>query len=196
MKRVNQQDVNTPELYDEIYFGERAIEFNAGITVGKFLKMFARGKVLDVGCGLGKYFPFMEHCQITGVDFAPKTVEQTRKDYPNTQIDVWDIAKEGLRLYDTFSFDTVFCGETIEHREDPQGLVNGIFRVLKPGATAILTTPFEDRIPCAEHIWTYDDEDLYKMFEVAGFENTCVFRYYNVRAADWEHFLVVARKPL
>lgn len=39
------------------------------------------------------------------------------------------------------SCDIIFCGECIEHVEDTDGFLSEFYRILKPGGTAIFTTP-------------------------------------------------------
>lgn len=193
MKRQHVPDVNTPERYDDIYFGERTVQLMAIPYLIDLLQIICReGQVLDVGCGLGRYTPYFNNCHVTGLDFTEKVLAQAQADYPQAQFDKWDIAKDGLNLYKSNNFDYVFCGEVIEHMEKPQELINEILRVLKPNGIAIITTPYEDRIVCDEHIWEYNFSDLKTMFK--EFNHTAISRYHNVYAADWEHFVVIAQK--
>lgn len=193
MKRQHQADINTAGHYDDLYFGIRTNELMAyPLTINFTQTFFKNGRVLDVGCGLGRYFPFFNNCEVVGVDFAEKTCEEARKAHPSAQVDCHDIAKNGLSIYPDASFEYILCAEVIEHMENPQALIDEIHRVLKPGGLAVITTPFEDRIVCEEHLWEYTDQDLYAL--MAKFQHPMIMRYYNVREADWEHFIIIASK--
>jgi ubiquinone/menaquinone biosynthesis C-methylase UbiE len=192
MKRQHIKDINTPKRYDEIYFGDRSHEIMPYWQVTPMLEMFAKGKVLDVGCGLGRYTPYFIDCDVTGVDFTQKVLDQAKIDYPQATFVNHDIAKNGLRCFEDNSFDFIFCAEVIEHMKEPDQLINEMHRVLKVGGICLTTTPYRDRIVCLEHLWEYDWQDLQKLFQ--GFERHSIFRYFNVPEADWEHLGVWAQK--
>lgn len=57
------------------------------------------------------------------------------------EIDLFDAEKDRFP-YENAHFDTVICGELIEHLfEDPMHLMSEINRILKPGGHVVLTTP-------------------------------------------------------
>lgn len=195
MKRQHVPDVNTPENYDAIYFGERTVQLMPSLYLTQILPMIVKGgNVLDLGCGLGRYFPFLKGSKITGLDFTQKVLDQARADHLDLdpKVDNWDIAKNGLKLYEDNTFDFIFCGEVIEHMENPQALIDEMYRVVKKGGIVITTTPYQDRIVCAEHLWEYDYYDLEKLY--SKFEYVAVSRFYSVYEADWEHFIVISQK--
>lgn len=193
MKRQHKIDVNTPERYDEIYFGVRTVQLMPSPHLMALLRMTCKGgKALDIGCGLGRYFPYFGTSEVTGLDFTQKVLDQAKADYPMVTVVNHDIAKNGLNCFEDESFDYIFCSEVIEHMENPQALVNEIRRVLKKDGIAIVTTPYQDRIVCEEHIWEFDWQDLHEMF--VGYKNVAITRYFNVPAADWEHFVIQAQK--
>lgn len=191
MQRQNQADINTPERYDEIYFSERTQQLLAYDFVKNFLLMTVKNDtVLDIGCGLGRYFPYFTNCQIVGIDYAPKTIEQAKKDHPYATALVHDVVKDGLG--DFQNFDYIFCAEVIEHLENPQALINEMYKAVKDGGIVITTTPYKDRIKVAEHLWEFDYPDLKEMFK--DFRHVAVARYFNVWQDDWEHFIIIAQK--
>jgi len=191
MKAQHTIDVNTPQRYDEIYFGSRTIEMMPVTVVINMMRMFFRhGKFLDIGCGLGRYFGYIRDCEIHGVDFSEKVCQKAREDNPSATVLCHDITA-GLPYTDN-TFDYILCAEVLEHMKDPQALVNEIYRVLKPDGIVIIATPFENRIVCDEHLWEFTDLDLLKFME--KFTNTSVLRYYNVRSFDWEQFLAIGQK--
>ena len=64
----------------------------------------------------------------------------------------------------------VFCGETIEHLEDPKWLFKDAYRVLKDKGRLIVTTPETDRIQSPEHIWEFNHDDVENLFMNSGFK--------------------------
>jgi SAM-dependent methyltransferase len=93
----------------------------------------ARGRLLDVGCGVKPYralFPAVtEHLGIE----RPGTLSKSRV------VDVWG---DALALpFRAASFDTVLCSEVLEHVPEPGRLFEEAARMLKPGGMLILSTP-------------------------------------------------------
>lgn len=58
--------------------------------------------------------------------------------------------------------DAVVCNELIEHLDDPAGLLIEIHRLLKPGGTLVLTTPYKlGEIPMSEfHVREFTPSEL------------------------------------
>jgi SAM-dependent methyltransferase len=117
-------------------------------ALGAAAAAHARGRLLDVGCGLKPY---------AGM-FAPYVVEHVGVDHPDspharTSVDVSATAYE-IPL-ESDSFDTILMTELLEHLEDPQRALSEAHRLLKPGGSLILTTPF---------VWTLHEEprDFYR----------------------------------
>lgn len=98
-----------------------------------------RGRLLDVGCGSGRFLAKMRNFgwEVTGVEPDPKAVEVARK--------VLDIEVCQGTLEDTEftqdSFDALTMSHVIEHVADPLVLLKECKRVLKPGGRLVLVTP-------------------------------------------------------
>lgn len=126
-------------------------------------------KVLDIGCGGQPYASFFPN-RIT-VDIA-------KHRNPDILADA-----QSLPLKEA-SYEFVLCTEMLEHVEDPQKVINEIYRVLKEGGVCILTTrfvyPLHD-IPHDYHRFT--KYTLQKMFQT--------FAYYEVEA-ETESFSAIA----
>jgi len=98
------------------------------------LARFARGTLLDVGCGEKPYAPLT----------APHVDRHIGLDHPATQhatgaVDLFAVAYE-TGLADA-SIDTVLCTSVLEHLEEPGRAVEEMARVLKPGGHLILSAP-------------------------------------------------------
>jgi SAM-dependent methyltransferase len=86
--------------------------------------------ILDVGCGLKPYQYIIPKISWFGIDVA---------NGPKVDLVVggsikWMISND--------EFDAVLCTEVLEHAVDPGFVLAEIYRVMKPGAVALITTPF------------------------------------------------------
>jgi len=101
-------------------------------------------RVLDFGCGDGAFLGLVSKAVgETGAAVGYDPNDEGRR------LAVHMLAKHGLRaevvgetksLKDA-SFDVVFCNEVIEHVHEPLELLVELHRLLKPGGTAVVTTP-------------------------------------------------------
>lgn len=126
------------------------------------LLKFARGRLLDIGCGNKPYEKIVEG----------KITEYIGCDIVQSDLKKVDVLCEAnnIPLADN-SFDTAFSTQTIEHVEDHQGLVNEAYRLLKPGGHFIVSGPMYWHL----HEEPYDFFRFTKygftyIFEKAGFE--------------------------
>lgn len=94
-------------------------------------------RVLDAGCGTGKFFSFdfakKAGCRLVGTD--------AREDInSNSEMDFCVRAKLNALPFADASFDVVNCRLVIEHVDFPDSVLKEFYRVLKPdGRLAILT---------------------------------------------------------
>jgi SAM-dependent methyltransferase len=98
-------------------------------------RRFAKGKLLDIGCGSKPY------CQL----FSPGVKEYVGLDFKKTagdRISHADVIGSALDLpFANNSFDTVLSTEVLEHIPLPGKMLKEIYRVLRPGGYIILTAP-------------------------------------------------------
>lgn len=97
------------------------------------IKKYAKGDVLDIGCGNKPYEAKFQGLinKYVGCDIVQSSLNK---------VDVIAPA-DNIPLANNI-FDTVISTQTIEHVENYQGLVNEAFRLLKPEGYFILSGPF------------------------------------------------------
>ena len=93
------------------------------------------GSVLDLGAGTkpyqGLYSRYFATCLSVDVEHSPHDI---------SGIDV--VASADALPFDDATFDWVICTEVLEHCPRPGQVLSEVRRVLKPGGTCFLTTPF------------------------------------------------------
>jgi SAM-dependent methyltransferase len=128
---------------------------------------FARGDLLDVGCGAAPYRGFFDVDTHVTLDW-PNSLH--RRD----RIDVYASAE--LLPFADASFDTVLCTEVLEHLREPGTAVSEAARVLRPGGHLIASIPFLYGIH--EQPWDFGrftEFGLRSLFEGHGLEPVHLF---------------------
>lgn len=103
-------------------------------------------EILNIGCGYGWFENFLlknNAKKIVGVDYDPILVEELKQHLSDPSLHL--AVADALNLpFPDSSFDIVTSFEVIEHV--PKGregkMLSEIYRVLKPGGTAVLSTPY------------------------------------------------------
>ena len=96
------------------------------------------GDYLDVGSGVGKLLKLVGARYRVNCFACDYTRELMR--LPDQAVEIVDLNREPLPYPDN-RFALVTCAETIEHLERYRETIREIYRVLKPGGIAILSTP-------------------------------------------------------
>ncbi len=191
----------TPEQITRFwdYWSQRAdaptyFSQQVGTGVVKFLGKhvpLAGSKVLDFGAGPGHLVERMlaSGACVSAVDYSEQTVttlDQRFAGHPG-----WEGAKAfpGAELpWPDNSFEVITCVETIEHLLDQhcELILKETFRLLKPGGTALFTTPNNERLqqnfvfcPCCEtefhrwqHVRSWTPTLLRKKLQELGYQVT------------------------
>lgn len=183
MKRLNKENINTPEHFDhwlerlDLKFGTSDIE-----RIELLARHFDGGVYVDVGVfdspmpkTLSERFPDAE---IHALDFAPKVIETFQPLCPKVKYQVIETCYH--LPYQDNSVDYVVAGELIEHLEEPQKFIDECNRVLRKGGWLAISTPHEEaektsKIGGPMHLWSYDKKDLEDM----GFQEIMVIRELN-----------------
>jgi len=106
---------------------------------GMFLDEQKPGKLLDVGCGDGKFLDRMKTrgWEPYGVDLDTKAIAHAKAKYG---LDLLCGDLEGAR-FPTNHFQAVTLNQVIEHIPDPVRLLKEACRVTGPGGRVVVTTP-------------------------------------------------------
>ncbi|MCU0418223.1 MAG: class I SAM-dependent methyltransferase [Cyclobacteriaceae bacterium] len=99
------------------------------------------GHLLEVGCGEGRGIGWLmpRVTRYSAIDKIEGAIQRLRTNHPQGQFISGNIPP--LMAYADQSFDCVVSFQVIEHIEDDGLFLKEIYRVLKPGGTAYLTTP-------------------------------------------------------
>jgi SAM-dependent methyltransferase len=95
-------------------------------------KKFAKGNLLDIGCGNKPYESLF-------TTYVTKYVGCDIVQSDQSKVDV--ICEANKIPLSNDQFETIFSTQTIEHVFDHKGLVNEAFRLIKPGGYFILSGP-------------------------------------------------------
>ena len=145
-----------------------------------FLTRFPRGGlVLDAGCGRSLFteirpdWPF----RIVAGDVDLALIASRRAAFPQAR---WLVSGADVLPFRDQAFDGLFAGELIEHLEDPRAGLREFRRVLRPGATLVLTTPNRLRLANLadgserpygpDHLSELSHDELQALLPAEGFE--------------------------
>ncbi|HEX3773688.1 MAG TPA: class I SAM-dependent methyltransferase [Polyangiaceae bacterium] len=130
----------------------------------------ARGRLLDVGSGDKPYLeifaPFVD--EYIGVEHEASFEQTSSAGHSRGP----DVLYDGEHLpFDSGTFETVLCVQTLEHTPKPQVLVRELARVLRPDGRLLLMAPFSFRLHEEPHdYFRYSPHGLRVLCEEAGLE--------------------------
>jgi 2-polyprenyl-3-methyl-5-hydroxy-6-metoxy-1,4-benzoquinol methylase len=138
------------------------------------------GRLLDVGFGHGGFLKVASEMgwNAEGIDFDPKAVEVARARGLNVRCaSVGDLSERKEQ------YDVITVSHVIEHVYDPLGLLEDLYRLLKPGGSLWLDTPNLSSLGAQRfgrnwralepprHLTLFTFKSLRKSLEKAGFKN-------------------------
>ncbi len=111
----------------------------------RFATDFARGRVLDAGCGTG-YGSLMlsaspRAVRVLGVDRDARAIARARRFYGGPRVEYARVDLSSGMLARFGCFETIVCLEVLEHLPDPERLLALLDHCLAPGGRLILSTP-------------------------------------------------------
>ena len=128
-----------------------------------------RGRVLDVGCGIGDLLRYRK--DTIGVDVNPEAVK-----YCQSQgLDAY-LMKADKLPFDSGTFDSIILDNVLEHIEDPAILLREIERVLVVDGCVVFGVPGSKGFASdADHKVFYSKNKLIKVLANSGFVADVIF---------------------
>jgi 2-polyprenyl-3-methyl-5-hydroxy-6-metoxy-1,4-benzoquinol methylase len=188
-----------PEFYEnEVFEGYVASHEGVGTRLYEwhtpFFKYFpsnVRGKLLDVGCGDGRFLRYAKEqgFEVWGIDFDKKSVENVKRNlgidtvFAMSLEEFYEYAKErGLK------FDVITFFEVLEHQDKPREFLEMVRGLLKEGGYIAGSLPNRESL-FVEIAWKYFHTDypphhflrfskssLEKALNFAGFKDIEVYK--------------------
>jgi len=105
-------------------------------------------RILDVGCGNAWVAAAFANTNKTvfSMDVSLTNPAKALQKYPFAEHYALVGDVYALPFRDN-QFDAIIAAEVMEHTPDPAGFIKRLLRVLKPGGTLLITTPYDERIP-------------------------------------------------
>lgn len=121
--------------------------------------------MLDIGCGTGDYLPGLleQGLEVWGLDLSPEMVADVQQQIKTAGGMVHVAAGDIERMpYPDGWYDGIVCAGVLEYLSSDTAALSEIFRVLKPGAVAVVT--ISNRLS----IFTSIDGMVYRAVWVGG----------------------------
>jgi len=116
--------------------------------------------LLESGCGLGRYVKYLSDrgWDVTGLEINGDAVEMVKKQWPELKVVEGDAANSPFKAN---TFDGIISLGVIEHWTDgPSAPIKDIYRTLKPGGVALITTPCVNTVRKFKKLtWWYELEN-------------------------------------
>lgn len=120
----------------ELRVGSRLI---ANLTAGlydKYLRQYAKGKLLDLGCGkVPLYVAYKDH--VTDIICVDWENTEHRNEYLDIECDITKTLP-----FASEEFDTIILSDVLEHIPQPEHLWKEMSRILSPDGRIIMNVPF------------------------------------------------------
>lgn len=133
------------------------------------------GKLLDVGCGGGRFMNRMRRrgWDVEGIDFDEKATRKIARRY-GMKTYTGDLVACSLP---GSSYDAITMSHTIEHLFDPEKTLGECLRILKPGGKLIIVTPTGAALFGASwrgwepprHLHVFSVKSLTNLLQLTGF---------------------------
>lgn len=189
MRRIKEHNINTAPYWDGVYLDEarkkrQRVDEVRLIQLKRWVKVRATELdrvpyVLDVGCGLGDVLAALRQdftaIRYQGVDISEEAVLNCKSAHrlvPATKEDPsgvdFRISEADELPFKEFTFDVVWCGETLEHTDSPLECMNELWRVTGDGGLIVTSLPYRRRNTSDEHVWEFEPSDVTSWAELFG----------------------------
>ena len=164
MQRLNQENKNSPELFNQIFKTKSADWFDRKRWKW-LLKRWKSGRLIDLGCLWSEVPQRALYTQpdaiVWGLDQANEAIEALQKKYPEINYVVGDVYNT---QFPNKAFDYVVAGELIEHLEEPEKFIKEAYRILDNNGILALSTPFNEAREIGavdiSHLNSFDKQDI------------------------------------
>jgi len=142
-------------------------------------------RILDLGCGRGWLTAILsDYGSVLGIDPVPAAIERAKVLFPNLNTrhaESSDLITEGFEA----QFDLIVSSEVIEHvvQGRKESFLQDIYRLLKPGGFAILTTPRAEMWDLWARVAT-SDQPVEEWISEADLQRLCESVHFRVVAKD------------
>ncbi|MER8578395.1 class I SAM-dependent methyltransferase [Mesorhizobium sp. M1423] len=110
-------------------------------AVDRIVAEFTPNNIFDLGCGNGSVAKHLSNrCVVTGIDPSISAVAIANQAYPDIKIESGSAYDDLRAQYGTF--DMVLSLEVVEHLYDPRAFARNVYKLLNPGGTAVISTPY------------------------------------------------------
>ncbi|MGD0126618.1 MAG: class I SAM-dependent methyltransferase [Terriglobia bacterium] len=138
----------------EVGAGSRLIADIVAGYYGAHIPQYARGRLLDLGCGKVPLYEAYRSYVTENV-----CIDWENTPHKNEYLDATCDLTQRLP-YDDGEFDTIILSDVLEHIPQPENLWREMSRVLKPGGNVLLSVPF--------YYWLHETPyDFYRYTEFA-----------------------------
>lgn len=149
----------------EVGLGSRLMADRVAAVYAKYLPRYARGRLLDLGCGK---VPLYQAYKDTTTEVVCVDWEGAAKHSPHLDLEQ-DITQE--LPFDDDSFDTIIVSDVMEHIPEPAGVWAQLNRLLAPGGYVLLNVPYYYPIHEAPYdFFRYTEFALRRFAEEANLE--------------------------
>ncbi|MBO8217688.1 class I SAM-dependent methyltransferase [Prochlorococcus marinus] len=130
------------------------------------INKYTKGKILDVGCGIGDYLSFNKNA--IGTDINKYNIDYLR----NKKMHVILMEKDKLP-FNNNKFDSILLDNVIEHIISPEKLISELVRVSKNNAYLIVGVPgLKGYKRDPDHKVFYTRDNLNNLFKNYGYAST------------------------
>lgn len=187
--------------YDAI--AEHCFESGSMYTDSLGLVKNVHGRVLDVGCGQGRFLKELQRrhpgiSELAGCDISPRLCEIARAAVPSATITVANALS--LEPYESGHFDYVFMIASLEHMIDHAAALSAAHRVLKARGVLVVAVPnrewlrYDRYMSLREAYQPVDDHffrpaELFELCRSQGFEIEAVRGVWAIFRGNWIHRL-------